>query len=270
MSVASDRFKSSNGRPSFDLFLDERPHVFYKHSKLYTMDLFVTAHDRPYFEELMASWHGSKNDAASYAGQDCIAMRSPCIFGCKDGVHVKTGRITVYNTEQLTRKDMLATLLSECRAHDVRQVFDYSEYHKQLWTQHGFFCMVRPATSLLDIAALRRKLSVATPEASVAFVGTLSERRYKILAELVRLNFRVVILQDLFGPERDNEIAKCKVLLNIHYADDYKIFEAPRCTRWALAGLPVVSEQSVDQCTMPNVTFVRYDSLVDAMTNLFQ
>lgn len=46
---------------------------------------------------------------------------------------------------------------------------------------------------------------------------------------------------------RDKEIAKCRLLLNVHVDDEdsgYVIFEELRCVRWMFAGLPIISESS--------------------------
>lgn len=48
----------------------------------------------------------------------------------------------------------------------------------------------------------------------------------------------------LFGGERDLAIADCRVILNTHFEDDYKIFESLRIA-WVLSmGVLVVSETS--------------------------
>ena len=41
------------------------------------------------------------------------------------------------------------------------------------------------------------------------------------------------------------------MLVNIHYADDYGVFEAVRCNRWLAAGLPVLTEQGINDDEIP-------------------
>lgn len=76
----------------------------------------------------------------------------------------------------------------------------------------------------------------------VAFVGCICSRRIEIITK-IRNNYKVNIVTG-WKEERDKEILKAKVLLNIHYADDYNIYESLRCDRFLLSDTIVVSEKS--------------------------
>ena len=71
---------------------------------------------------------------------------------------------------------------------------------------------------------------------------------------------------NIFGEERDIELSKCKVLINIHHSDDYKIFESARCEPWLSIGVPVVSECSLDND--PRCMNMLYDDLIKTVDNL--
>jgi hypothetical protein len=71
----------------------------------------------------------------------------------------------------------------------------------------------------------------------------------------------VNLLKSTYGDERNKEIAKCKLLLNIHYNPDYKIFETLRCDPWLSVGFPVITEESMDNDKRTIVC--SYDALVD-------
>ncbi len=80
----------------------------------------------------------------------------------------------------------------------------------------------------------------------IAFVGSLSSRRAKILTELRKSGYQVNVVKG-WQKERDQEIIKSKILLNIHYAEDYTIYEAIRCDRFLFSGMIVVTETSISQ-----------------------
>ncbi|NBP58497.1 hypothetical protein EBU71_18570, partial [bacterium] len=95
----------------------------------------------------------------------------------------------------------------------------------------------------------------------ICFVGSMNPRRQKILTELQK-SYKVLVLRNNYGDDRDKQIARCKMLLNIHYSDNYKIFEVFRCGPWLEIGLPVLSEVSVDMDT--RCEYILYKDLVSS------
>jgi hypothetical protein len=76
----------------------------------------------------------------------------------------------------------------------------------------------------------------------------------------------VFYVNNAWRDERDILIGKCKILVNIHYGDDYNVYESIRCDRWIFSGKVVVSESSQDQENLdiyPLVEWAPYDKLVD-------
>ena len=71
---------------------------------------------------------------------------------------------------------------------------------------------------------------------------------------------------ELFGKDRDIELAKCKIILNIHAEDDYKIFESCRCEPWLKLGITVISENSLDND--PRCINVNYNDIVKTVVEL--
>ncbi|MEM0354265.1 MAG: hypothetical protein QXW79_01650 [Thermoplasmata archaeon] len=109
----------------------------------------------------------------------------------------------------------------------------------------------------------------------VAFCGGMSKRRMAIINGLKYAQLSVLTIIGEFGEKRDNEISKCKLLINIHYNNDYKIYESQRCDRWAFAGMPVISENSLytsdlDVYKYNLVQFYPYDKLIEATINFFK
>jgi hypothetical protein len=72
----------------------------------------------------------------------------------------------------------------------------------------------------------------------------------------------------LFGEERDKELATCRIHLNIHHKEDCHLFESARCELWLQAGVPIISEHSLDNDS--RCTNVSYDELVETAVTFIQ
>ena len=96
--------------------------------------------------------------------------------------------------------------------------------------------------------------------------GVMTERREKIVNFLKKHNFTVNIIGG-WADDRDTELAKCKIILNIHGnlgTTISNIFEHIRCDRLLEAGFNILSEESVnlDQSFLnkyPNLQVIHYD-----------
>lgn len=98
----------------------------------------------------------------------------------------------------------------------------------------------------------------------VCFVGTLSPRRKKILEDLKKSGVDIVILENIYGHERDAKISECRILLNIHFDVDHKVYESLRCDRWSLNGMMLVTEESIFEFyneTEELITVTNYENL---------
>lgn len=89
----------------------------------------------------------------------------------------------------------------------------------------------------------------STKSLDVTFIGSMSDRRMKILTQIKNSGYNVSIITG-WKEERDKKILKSKVLLNIHYADDYNIYESLRCDRFLSSDTIVVTEKSYLQETL--------------------
>ena len=79
----------------------------------------------------------------------------------------------------------------------------------------------------------------------VAYCGTDSQYRFNILGQIGNKNINICVSRGFFD-DRDAEIGKSKMLLNIHFEKNYNIYESIRCDRWIFAGHLVLSESSFD------------------------
>lgn len=103
----------------------------------------------------------------------------------------------------------------------------------------------------------------------IAMIDNLSPRRYHIV-ENIRKFLPIDIIGD-FGLERDNKLFKYKILVNVHYADDYIIFEQLRCTRCILNKIIVITEKSLfDNYELsPYMIEVDYNNITKTVINVF-
>lgn len=70
-----------------------------------------------------------------------------------------------------------------------------------------------------------------------------SERRYKIINELKSSGIQVDEISGFLGT-RDEKLFRYKILINIHFDEDYNIFEEMRCNRCIMNQMIVISEKS--------------------------
>ena len=88
---------------------------------------------------------------------------------------------------------------------------------------------------------------VAVPEdIDVLFYGAMTDRRRAILDKLRAKGFRVESLFGVYGAGRDAWIARSKIVINIHYSEQAKIFEIVRISYLLANRRAVVSERGTD------------------------
>lgn len=179
----------------------------------------------------------------------------------------------LFNTEQLTRRDLLNNVrknfhLGVFRNEHIVEIWDYSTRNIDILNHYGVQnCRHVPFTLWPAYAARLLSYNPARQYPhDVAFCGWLSPRRKKVVDELQGHGVRVDVIDGTYGEARDIRIAKCRILLNVHFDDDYMIFEKLRCFPWIATGKTVVSEHSLDND--PDCLNVRYDDLADTVLAL--
>lgn len=155
------------------------------------------------------------------------------------------GRI-IYNTEQLSRPEMLRVIKNIIKKSNPLEIWDYSLANIHILKNNNILARHVPLESpgwyVKELQSYRKD----EQEYDVGFSGWMSPRRLKILNKLKASGLSVNIVANIFGKERDKELAKCKIILNIHASPEYKIFESNRCEPWLKAGVRVISENSLD------------------------
>lgn len=175
------------------------------------------------------------------------------------GIHAAAhGQYIYYNTEQMSRKNELAKVSQIITATKPVEVWDYSEANATILRSLGFTVKVVPLKSpqwyIDKIKAWK------SDEYDVGFCGTPNQRRSDIFEKLRSRGLKVNVVVG-HGDYRDQELAKCKIIINVHYTEEYMIFEQLRCEPFLQAGFLVISEHSWDDD--PRCINVPYEKLVD-------
>lgn len=177
-------------------------------------------------------------------------------------------KFSMINTEQLTRT----------HAHDYTQyviskgisVIDYDYYQSRLLSADNHYYLPYQFTSeqdrLINMTRDNDKIY------QVAMCGAASPRRKHVINELVKRGISVAIIPG-WKDARDKEIAKAKVLLNIHYNENYRVFEHLRCDRWVFTDVLVVSETSIsdDHLDISDLIIqADYSKIIDVVVDLIR
>ncbi len=121
------------------------------------------------------------------------------------------------------------------------------------------------------VPELTRIVPAAREDIDVLFYGSLNDRRRKILAELSAAGLAVHYVYGVYGTERDQLIARSKVVLNVHFYPT-KIFEIIRVSYLLANRKAVVSEFSPDTEIIPElrdaIALAGYEHLVETCRSL--
>ena len=166
-----------------------------------------------------------------------------------------------YNIEQLTRFSERNAMLRLWGSGKISEIWDYSIENCKILNELNIPCKHVPFTLTEKRLEYYKTLIHVKKEYDIGFCGTLSLRRQKIFDDLRDIGMNVLVLTNVNNEERDKLLAKCKMIINIHFADDYKIFERSRCEQWLRVGVPVISEESLDNDS--RAICVPYDKLVE-------
>jgi len=119
------------------------------------------------------------------------------------------------------------------------EAWDYSVRNISVFNESGI-----PNVKLLRIghqAELTRIVPETAPDIDVLFYGSVTDRRAKIFDEIRNRGLNLVNLFGVYGAERDNYIARSKIVLNLHNHPT-EIFEVVRVHYLLSNAVAVVSE----------------------------
>ena len=151
--------------------------------------------------------------------------------------------VGLINTEQLTRENWLQKIRNMVIESKISfTLFDYSGSNAELLKEkYNIIAKVIPyCPNENEVTKLKNLISTTEKIYDLAFIGT-GDRRLHVINQIRAQGITVYTILSKWGDVRDIEVAKCKYLLNIHFADDYQIFEELRCNRWMMSGMKVLS-----------------------------
>jgi hypothetical protein len=183
--------------------------------------------------------------------------------------------IGLLNTEQLTKQEWKQYFNTAFQTNNCIHLFDYSKCNVKCFEEtYGIMGEHLPYKYREEEIFTLKHLILNTPkEYDVAFIGDPIGRRGELLQSLKDRGVKVNIIAGKWDISRDMEVAKCQVLVNLHFSDEYLIFEEIRCNRWLMAGLIVISEKSIYENEISykkNLITVEKDKIVETITSYFK
>lgn len=147
----------------------------------------------------------------------------------------------IYNLEQLGSEHLPEAYLGLA---ERLQIWDYSPVNLARWKERR--CRFEPRLVEIGyVPELRRIASAPEQDIDVLFYGSINEHRRKILLDLERAGAKVHCVFGVYGRERDELIARSKIVLNAHYYAT-NLFEIVRMSYLLANSKAVVSEVSPD------------------------
>lgn len=174
----------------------------------------------------------------------------------------------VLNTEQLSPEigSWNENILNWIRTYEA---WDYSEKNIINITNAGL-----PEPKQLKLGfheKLKNINSAPILDVDVLFYGSMNKRRRDILDILISRGLRVKELFGVYGLERDQWIARSKIILNVHFFNT-QIFEIVRCFYLMINKKAIIAEidhnTSIDPTYYSGVHAVTYEEIADACVHL--
>ena len=103
-------------------------------------------------------------------------------------------------------------------------------------------------------------LPECTYEYDVATVCSPSPHRMFIINELRKNGIKINHIKSKYGLDRDKEICKCKIFLNLHYVKESNILESIRCYPILFRKIVLISEESIYESDVELNNMIIYES----------
>ena len=123
-------------------------------------------------------------------------------------------------------------------------IWDYTAENLRAWDKVACRFPVR-VVQIGYVSQLTRIKAALVQDIDVLFYGALTERRRRIFDALAAAGLKTHVAFNVYGPERDDLIARAKLVLNLH-AEEMPIFEVVRVSYLLANRKAVVAEDSLD------------------------
>lgn len=196
---------------------------------------------------------------------------------------------SLLNTEPLNIRYRLQNIKNIQNLYNSLGYYDYSESNLHILTENSidfkyktYLPYICSSPELLQLQKVNKNTEKVFDFGIIKTLGgEISSRRQKIVNFLKSNHFSVNIIEG-WNNDRDNELAKCKLILNIHgiLDDDVSmIFEHIRCNRLLESGFNILSENSYNLSIdfiekYPNLKLIGYDEffnigkIIDCYNNI--
>jgi hypothetical protein len=165
-----------------------------------------------------------------------------------DENHILIPGSIIYNLEQLAPNFEILGAASLSQNYFALakkfQIWDYNPHNIAVWNKFG--CAHPPRLVEIGyVPELRRIVSSPEQDIDVLFYGSLDDSRSSRLRQLRDTNMKVCVVSGVYGKERDDLIARSKIVLNLHRLET-KLFEIVRVSYLLTNSKAVVSDVSPD------------------------
>lgn len=206
--------------------------------------------------------------------------RATSVFRIFDNMvmnYLQKSEVGHLNTEPLNNPHRLNDILEIIKQYPNIQYYDYSKSNIKILNDHHvdttsfiylpYICSEDELTTLTNL----NKNTEKTYDFGIisALHGDITHRRKIVIDSLVSQGFSVNCI-DGWGSDRDSELAKCRIILNIHgfFNVTSLIFEHIRCDRLLYSGFEVLSENSLYldedfKNKFSNLRFISYDDFLN-------
>ncbi len=189
--------------------------------------------------------------------------------------------LSLLNTEPLSITYNLELLKKYINKYPYLKIYDYSYSNVQIILKNNMSAKVLEYTLdekenriLMELNSNKEKLYdfgiITYGNTETNTINCLFHKKKDVVSVLIKKGFKIHIISG-WGLERDNELAKCKIILNIHSIIGFnghiyysKTFESIRCIRLLDAGFKILSEDSINSNELTNkyknLKFLDYDN----------
>lgn len=158
----------------------------------------------------------------------------------------------VFNTEQLSRPSILERAVFQIQLEQVTQWWDQSLANIDI---------VKNRVSPLHALKLRHVPIVCDPEKvfilkeeqdsqdkiyDLGVIHTQTPWRNEFVDNLRKKGLCVKVISSFDWNSKAKDFGECKALLNVHADSSFQVFESARCNPFLDAGIPVLTEKSLD------------------------
>ena len=171
---------------------------------------------------------------------------------------LKGYRTIIYQLEQLSGPSMWRTPAAMDLLRSATVVWDYAQSNIEYMRTFDIEAELVLPTYHSDLATIRHDVE---KDIDILFYGSLNDRRTGIL-DALKGKVRVVRMFGVYGQQRDDYIARAKIVLNIHFYESM-IMEQVRLSYLLSNQVFVVSEVGADNPYENGLLTASYDRLVE-------